>query len=71
MLHKKICTQNSSRSPLVKKCIEDKKMTRKKNEDESDERNGDGCKWVKTDSECKLHFDKCHILMKTMVEIKP
>ncbi|XP_040873189.1 protein NEGATIVE GRAVITROPIC RESPONSE OF ROOTS isoform X1 [Glycine max] len=70
MLHKKIYTQNSSRSPLVKKGIEDKKMTRKRNEDESDERNGDGCKWVKTDSECKLHFDKCHILMKTMVEIK-
>ena len=61
MLHKKICTQNSSRSPLVKKCIEDKKMTRKKNEDESDERNGDGCKWVKTDSECKLHFDIYHV----------
>ncbi|KAH1085321.1 hypothetical protein GLYMA_07G040800v4 [Glycine max] len=51
MLHKKIYTQNSSRSPLVKKGIEDKKMTRKRNEDESDERNGDGCKWVKTDSE--------------------
>ncbi|KAL5142240.1 hypothetical protein HKD37_09G025463 [Glycine soja] len=42
-----------------------------RNEDESDDKNGDGCKWVKTDSECKLHFDKCHILMKTMVEIKP
>ena len=61
MLHKKIYTQNSSRSPLVKKGIEDKKMTRKRNEDESDERNGDGCKWVKTDSECKLHFDIYHV----------
>jgi len=35
------------------KCIEDKKMTRKRSDDESDERSGEGSKWVKTDSECK------------------
>ncbi|XP_047164999.1 protein NEGATIVE GRAVITROPIC RESPONSE OF ROOTS-like isoform X1 [Vigna umbellata] len=56
MLHKKIYTQNSSRTSFMAKCIEEKKMTRKRNDDESDERSGDGSKWVKTDSECKLHF---------------
>ncbi|KAL2336416.1 hypothetical protein Fmac_010862 [Flemingia macrophylla] len=50
MLHKKIYTQNCSPASLMKKCLEDK-STRKRNEDESEERNGDGCKWVKTDSE--------------------
>ena len=54
ILHKKIGAQNSSRSPLMKKCLEDKKTTRKKNEEEPEERTDDGCKWVKTDSECKL-----------------
>ncbi|XP_027336957.1 uncharacterized protein LOC113850574 [Abrus precatorius] len=51
ILHKKICTQNSSRASLMKKCIEDKRITRKRNGDESEERTDDGCKWVKTDSE--------------------
>ncbi|RDX68997.1 hypothetical protein CR513_51949, partial [Mucuna pruriens] len=53
ILHKKIYTQNSSRASLMKKSIEDKKMTRKRNQNESYERTDDGCKWVKTDSECK------------------
>ncbi|KAK7294468.1 hypothetical protein RJT34_17357 [Clitoria ternatea] len=56
ILHKKIYTQgqNSSRASLIKKCIEDKKMTRKRTEDESEDRTDDGCKWVKTDSEWQL-----------------
>ncbi|KAK7349312.1 hypothetical protein VNO77_06583 [Canavalia gladiata] len=70
ILHKKIYTQNPSRASMMKKCIEDRKMTRKRNEDESEERTDDGCKWVKTDSECKfLHFNihmMCHILMNIM-----
>ncbi|KAK2353311.1 protein NEGATIVE GRAVITROPIC RESPONSE OF ROOTS [Trifolium repens] len=51
MLHKKLYTQNSSRSLVVKKCIEDKKSNRKRNEDEAEERIDEGSKWVKTDSE--------------------
>ncbi|XLT35217.1 hypothetical protein HN873_066509 [Arachis hypogaea] len=52
ILHKKICTQNSSRSPVMKKCIQDKKSaTKKRNMEEPEERKDDGCKWVKTDSE--------------------
>ncbi|WVZ23666.1 hypothetical protein V8G54_002210 [Vigna mungo] len=51
MLHKKIYTQNCSRTSFMAKCIEEKKMTRKRSDDESDERSGDGSKWVKTDSE--------------------
>ncbi|CAJ2663360.1 unnamed protein product [Trifolium pratense] len=51
MLHKKLYTQNSSRSLVVKKCIEDKKNIRNRNEDEAEERIDEGSKWVKTDSE--------------------
>ncbi|KAK2406590.1 protein NEGATIVE GRAVITROPIC RESPONSE OF ROOTS [Trifolium repens] len=51
MLHKKLYTQNSSRSLVVKKCIEEKKSNRKRNEDEAEERIDEGSKWVKTDSE--------------------
>ncbi|MED6193776.1 hypothetical protein PIB30_022694 [Stylosanthes scabra] len=52
ILHKKISSQNSSRSPMMKKCIQDKKTaTKKRNEEEAEDRTDDGCKWVKTDSE--------------------
>ncbi|XP_061342925.1 protein NEGATIVE GRAVITROPIC RESPONSE OF ROOTS [Gastrolobium bilobum] len=51
IIHKKIYSQNPSRASLMKKCLEDKKITRKRNEDEPEERTDDGCKWVKTDSE--------------------
>ena len=39
----------------MKKCLEDRKIP-KKNEDEAEERADDGCKWVKTDSECKFIY---------------
>nr|ANJ86430.1 NGR [Lotus japonicus] len=51
MLHKRIYTQNSSRASSMKKCLEDKKLIRNRNEDEPEERKDEGCKWVKTDSE--------------------
>ncbi|KAF7814012.1 sm-like protein LSM1B [Senna tora] len=53
LLHKKIYSQSSSSRPSsTKKCLEDKKMPRKRNEDEpTEDKTGDGCKWVKTDSE--------------------
>ncbi|KAE9605824.1 hypothetical protein Lalb_Chr10g0101391 [Lupinus albus] len=51
ILHKKIYAQNSSRASSMKKCLEDRKMTGKRNEDEAEERTDDRCKWVKTDSE--------------------
>jgi hypothetical protein len=41
---------------VVKKCIEEKKSNRKRNEDEAEERIDEGSKWVKTDSECKFIF---------------
>ncbi|WVZ21534.1 hypothetical protein V8G54_008856 [Vigna mungo] len=50
-LHKKIYTQNCSRTSFMAKCIEEKKMTTKRSDDESDETSGDASKWVKTDSE--------------------
>ncbi|KHN16376.1 hypothetical protein glysoja_033780 [Glycine soja] len=47
ILHKKINSQHSSRALSLKKRLEDRKMPK---EDEAE--NDDGCKWVKTDSEC-------------------
>ncbi|KAI4329069.1 hypothetical protein L6164_021371 [Bauhinia variegata] len=61
ILHKKICTQSSSRASSMKKCLENKKVPNKRDDDEPEEkiddgcrrvRTDDGCKWVKTDSEC-------------------
>lgn len=57
ILHKKIYSQNSYRPSSVKNCLEDKKMPKKRNEDEPEENADDGCKWVKTDSECKVQSD--------------
>ena len=56
MLHKKLYTQNNSRAPVLKKCIENKKSIKKRNDDEAEERIDEGSKWVKTDSECKFIF---------------
>nr|KYP72041.1 hypothetical protein KK1_011328 [Cajanus cajan] len=52
ILHKKINSQHSSRALPLKKRL---KMPK---EDEADERaeTDDGCKWVKTDSECNFIF---------------
>ncbi|KAJ1407071.1 hypothetical protein SESBI_24599 [Sesbania bispinosa] len=68
ILHKKIYTQNSSRAPMMKKCLEDKKLTRKRNEDEPEERTDDGCKWVKTDSEYSSKKSKIYVYMMVMME---
>lgn len=47
---------------MLKKCLEDKKRMWKRNEDEDEpERTDDGCKWVKTDSECKFILTLIHI----------
>ncbi|XVF25241.1 hypothetical protein REPUB_Repub13aG0196300 [Reevesia pubescens] len=59
MLHKKFYNQNPSRASSMKKYLEDNQTPkRQNNEDETLERkNEDGCKWVKTDSECKFILD--------------
>ncbi|KAK7268023.1 hypothetical protein RIF29_20705 [Crotalaria pallida] len=56
ILHKKIYSQqqNCSRPTSMKKCLEDRKMPKKRNGDEAeDTAEIDGSEWVKTDSECK------------------
>ncbi|XP_028783895.1 uncharacterized protein LOC114739954 [Neltuma alba] len=50
ILHKKIYSQ-TSRSPSMRRCLEDKKIAKRNDEEETEERTDDGCKWVKTDSE--------------------
>ncbi|XP_054780784.1 protein NEGATIVE GRAVITROPIC RESPONSE OF ROOTS-like [Prosopis cineraria] len=50
ILHKKIYSQTSSRSSSMKRCLEDKKVLQR-NEEETEKKTDDGCKWVKTDSE--------------------
>lgn len=40
----------------MKRYIEDKEMPKRENDDETQEKSNGGCKWVKTDSECKDHF---------------
>lgn len=55
ILHKKIRSQ-TARSTSMKRFLEDKKMPKINDHDEDEETEGrtdDGCKWVKTDSECK------------------
>lgn len=56
MLHKKMNPQNYSRPSSMKRYIEDKEMPKSENDDERQEKSNGGCKWVKTDSECKDHF---------------
>nr|DAD49158.1 TPA_asm: hypothetical protein HUJ06_019095 [Nelumbo nucifera] len=51
MLHKRIYPRSSSTSS-TKKYLENRQMLKTGNED-------DGCKWVKTDSECKFFFMRC------------
>lgn len=60
MLHKKMNAHNASRAPSMKKYLEDTKQAsnnKKGIEDDREElqeKNKEGCKWVKTDSECKF-----------------
>jgi hypothetical protein len=56
MLHKKMNQQNSYRASSAKRYIADKQMPKRENDDETPEKTNDGCKWVKTDSECKVAF---------------
>ncbi|KAE9598083.1 hypothetical protein Lalb_Chr15g0076771 [Lupinus albus] len=53
ILHKKIYSkqQNSCEPSSMNKCLEDKKIPKKRKDDEAKEKVIDGCKWVKTDSE--------------------
>ncbi|KAJ6704187.1 hypothetical protein OIU85_030045 [Salix viminalis] len=54
LLHKKINPQSTSRASSMKKYIEDKSTPQKdKEDDEKRDKNSNGFKWVKTDSECK------------------
>lgn len=53
----------------MKRCLEDKKP-KKNNEEEAQERTYDGCKWVKTDSECKFTFTFIVVLMSIVVEVE-
>ena len=56
MLHKKIYPQGASPTMSLKKYLEDKHILKpsSNDEDESDAITENGCKWVKTDSECKF-----------------
>ena len=58
MLSKKMYPQNASRASSVKRYLEDKQVPKTKNKEEEthEGKSNDGCKWVKTDSECKLMF---------------
>ncbi|CAB4302751.1 unnamed protein product [Prunus armeniaca] len=60
MLNKKIINpQGSSRAASMKKYLGDRQIPTKKEsntEDDTKEKINDGCKWVKTDSECKCCF---------------
>ncbi|KAF5732103.1 hypothetical protein HS088_TW18G00792 [Tripterygium wilfordii] len=52
LLHKKINPQNPPRPSSMKKFLEDKPTQKRQNEEEEiQEKNNEGCKWVKTDSE--------------------
>lgn len=53
MLHKKINPQNSYRASSATRYLDDKQMPKKGKDDETQEKTQEGCKWVKTDSECK------------------
>ncbi|CAJ1976077.1 unnamed protein product [Sphenostylis stenocarpa] len=55
ILHKKINSQQSSRALSLKKRLEDRKKMRIEDEaeDKAEPETDDGCKWVKTDSECQ------------------
>lgn len=52
ILSKKMYPQYASRASSTKKFLEDRPMPNTRKEDETEKAN-DGCKWVKTDSECK------------------
>ncbi|XP_075664963.1 protein DEEPER ROOTING 1-like [Castanea sativa] len=51
MLHKKMNHQNNARPSSAKRYLEDKQKPKKEKDDELRNKNNDGCKWVKTDSE--------------------
>ncbi|KAG2728617.1 hypothetical protein I3760_01G213600 [Carya illinoinensis] len=51
MLHKKMNPQSTSRASSMKRYLEDKQMTKQRNDEETQEKTNDGGKWVKTDSE--------------------
>lgn len=61
MLHKKINSQKAQ-APSTMKYLEDRQVVGKKSrneDDEAKERNNNrdnGCKWVKTDAECKFNL---------------
>lgn len=54
MLHKKMNHQNNARPSSAKRYLEDKQKLKKEKDDEPRNKTNDGCKWVKTDSECKV-----------------
>lgn len=56
MLSKKLYPQNAaSRASSMKRYLEDRHddLKTEKEDDESQEKKRQGCKWVKTDSECE------------------
>ncbi|KAF9615051.1 hypothetical protein IFM89_021622 [Coptis chinensis] len=55
LLHKKIYPQNSS-TTSVKKYLGDRHSSKNNKEDQHEEKRDGGCKWVKTDSECKFFY---------------
>ena len=57
MLLKKINAQAPSKETPMKKYVQDEQQLSLKNEEEEgSSSSSDGCKWVKTDSDCEFHI---------------
>ena len=54
----------------MKKYVEDKQIPnkKKKEEEKAQDKANNGCKWVKTDSECKLLFKRTHTHQKNFYD---
>ena len=55
LLHKKIYHQSST-AMLAKKYLETKSVGKLEYKDKAEEKEEDGCKWVKTDSDCMFIY---------------
>ena len=56
MLLKKINAQAPSKETPTNRYVQDKQQLSLKNEEEEGSSSSDGCKWVKTDSDCEFHI---------------
>lgn len=56
MLLKKINAQAPSKQTSTNRYVQDKQQLSLKNEEEEGRSSSEGCKWVKTDSDCEFHI---------------